>query len=501
MSSSSLPKRAAILAACIGATAAVGASPAFAAVPGENIFGSGSSLQKIAQQNVWTPTWHSTAADHSQLSNNPTATYTSSSSGGGLAEWGNTTGALDLTQDPTAHNGATNGYGRAVLDAYVGTDDPPTSANLADATTAATGKATTKVNEITVPVAQAPVAMLLSLPKGITAGAGSKVSLTNALLQEIWNAAVPKSTDYATKTWGALLEDAGFKKVTGTPVAGQFKDAGGATGGGQAITLQVRSTASGTSYNFKGFLQLSGDTLYNTFVNDNDSWPVATVNTDGGIANSGGSQEVSNTTATPGSVGYANLADAAAGTPPYTVTLTSTATGGTHQIAYAQVQANKGGSGTVYAGPAAGTGIANVYTGNNINVNGANPAFVGHWTVPLSGTTLVPTGTWGGTLPSDPDVYDHSLTGGHKTAYYPIVAGTYDLGWTDYDEASSNLVADFGGTAADATAAGNTALSFLTYVVAPTKGQADLTKAAKYYAILPSKIDGYGQTAVKSITP
>jgi hypothetical protein len=504
MISKALARRVAVLAASFGATAAVGSAPALAAVPGENVFGSGSSLQKLAQVNIWTTTWFKTPADHSTLSNNPKATYTATSSGAGLAEFGNTTGVLDPTQDATADNGSTNGYGKPVLDAYVGSDDPPTGpvttagTNLADASLAATGHATAKIDELTVPVGQAPVAILISLPKGITAGSGSQVRLANKLLQEVYDANVPASAHYAAKTWGALLEDSGWTRVTGTPGANQFKDAGGSTGGTQAITLQVRSSASGTTYTLKGFLNLSGDPHYpSRFVNDNDQWPVATVNT----GNTGGSQEVADTTAHPGSIGYANLADAASASPAYTHTVVTTTTGGSHQIAYAILQANYRGTGTVYADPEAGTGTANVYTGNNININGGNATFVGHWRVPLSGSTFIPTGTWAGTQASDPDVYDHSLLNGHKTAYYPIVAVTYDLAWTDYDEAASNLVSKYGGSTAQATAAGNTANSLITYIVNPSTGQTDLINGHFYYAKLPSKIDGYSTSAAKAITP
>jgi hypothetical protein len=500
MSSSSLPRRAAIAAACLGATAALGAAPALAASqPGENIFGSGSSLQNIAQTQVWTGTWQSTPADHSTLSNNPFATYTSTSSGHGLSEWGNTTSALDLTQDVNADNGSTNGYGRPVLDAYIGSDDPPTSSNLSNAQTAATGSDPTPVQEITVPVAQAPVAVLFSLPTGITAGSGSVLKLTNTMLQNIWNRAIPKSGHYAANTWGALLEDAGWKRTATSPTTQHFTDAGGATGGTQAITLQVRSSGSGTSYTFKGFLNLSGDPLYTSaFVVDDPTWPVSVT-----AASNGGADEVNNTTINPGSVGYANLADAASASPAYGQHVLGTTNGGTHQILYALVQANQGSADPAqYANPEGSTaGTANVYTGNNINVNGANPSEVGSWNVPLNGTLLNATGTWGGTQASDPDVYDHSVTNGVKLLRYPIVAATYDIAWTKYEAPHSNIITQFGGTSADAKAAGQSAKSLLKYIITSSQGQADLANSGKFYARLPSKIDGFASTAVSKISP
>ena len=460
MASRSLPKRVATAAAAFGVTAIVGTAPALATtVPGENIFGSGSSLQKIAQVNVWTTTWTSTASDHATLSNDPTATYFSSSSGHGLDEFGNNTAAVDLTQDGNADNGSTNGYGRPVLDAFVGTDDPPTGplatagSQLHNASLAATGGASRAIDEITVPVAQAPVAILLSVPTGITLGAGTAINLSNSLLRRIWDANVAADAPYAAKTWGALLMEAGVKRITsGTPGRGQFTDAGGSSGGSQGITLQVRSSASGTSYTFKGFLNLSGDANYpQSFVVDDDTWPVPTTNT----GNTGGSQLVADTTATPGSIGYANLADARAATPAYSNTAQTTTTGGSHQFLYARVQSNEGSNDPrVRGSPIHDCRGSERLLGNQININGAHPTFVGHWTVPLSGSTFVPTGSWGGTLADDPDVYDHSLQNGKKTDNYPIVAVTYDLAWNSYHPAGSNIVRDYGGSSAQATPPG-----------------------------------------------
>jgi hypothetical protein len=504
MTSWSVPRQAAIVAACLGISAAAGAAPAMASGPGENIFASGSSLQKIAQQNIWTGIWHTTATDHPTLTNDPTATYTSSSSGGGLAEFGNTTGTFDPTQDVNADNGSTNGYGRPVLDALVGSDDPPTGplttpgTNLANASLAATGSATTPIDEITVPVAQAPVAILVSLPTGIVAGAGSQLRLKDNILRMVWDNNVTKTADYAANTWGAWLEHAGWHKVAGSPGAQQFTDDGSATGGKQAITRQVRSSASGTSYTYKGFLHLTGDPNYTpAFVVDDDTWPVPTTNT----GNAGGGNLVADTTANPGSTGYANLADAATASPAYTNTAQTTSTGGTHQILYALIQDNWVGSSSTaarFADPQSTTpGFPNVYTGNNININGASPNAVGFWNVPFSsGTTFDPTGSWGGTQASDPDVFDHGAQ-----QRYPIVAATYDLGWSKYSEAHSNTVTMYGGTATQAAEAGRTANSYLRYEALASQGQADLARAHLYYARLPSTIDTFASTAVSHVAP
>src|ERR1700684_2564025 len=60
---------------------------------GSNITGQGSSLQKLAQKEVWDPEFNVSANGHScngtqGIKENPTVTYKSSSSGEGLESWG-----------------------------------------------------------------------------------------------------------------------------------------------------------------------------------------------------------------------------------------------------------------------------------------------------------------------------------------------------------------------------------------------------------------------------
>jgi hypothetical protein len=520
--------RAAVIAACVVASGCLGASSALAApLPGENIFATGSSLQAVAQQKIWIPKWEGTPADQATITCSPSPcknTYTSTGSGNGLAEFGNTTGTLDLTKDPTADNGATNGYGTPVLDGYAGSDDPPTGplttagTNLNNASKAATGSAGTPIDEITIPVLQAPVAQLVSLPKGLTIGCSvqggncvnGNLKLKNLLWQELWSDQIPSSKDYAANTWGAFLEWAGLGKVASNPTATQFTDTGGGT---NAITLNVRTNGSGTSYTFKGGLNLSGAPLYNSsFVTDSPTWPVTT-----NPAGTTGAAVAQTTESNPGSVGYANLADAALLTgvyKPYTGSAQTVTRGGTHQILFAQLQANWCGTGSPTCGDTTGGGApqyvfaqpgsngkANVYQGTDINVNGGSPNGVGHWNVPFKNGSFDPTGAWGGTLADDPDVYDHSLHNGVKTANYPVVAVTYELAWSQYDEAGSNVIGDYGGSAAQATDAGRTASSFLKYMVASGKGQSDLVAAQSYYTRLPSNIDGFAVAAANVVTP
>jgi hypothetical protein len=174
--------RVAALTALLGATAALGfAGPASASVtcqtPG---YSSGGALQSIAQFEVWLTSsgWDT----HSSCSTAPTSssmTYNHTSSGQALEEFGNNTGELNAHEDKLAFESATGTKDAAgqVLDWYVGTDDPPTTAQLENAQTAAGASALT---EMTIPVAQAPVAVLLSLPTGCKVQTGSQVDLNNA---------------------------------------------------------------------------------------------------------------------------------------------------------------------------------------------------------------------------------------------------------------------------------------------------------------------------------
>ncbi|HEY2571362.1 MAG TPA: hypothetical protein VGI27_07805, partial [Solirubrobacteraceae bacterium] len=146
------------------------ATPAAAlGATGSNVYASGSSFQKTAQISVWQPLW---AGGKSLLSPIPTFTYTSTSSGPGLSEFGNDDGTLKTAKDTVAGP-------LGLFDGLVGSDDPPTTGQIALANLAS------GAHELTVPVAQAPVAVLLSLPSGISALAGgTKINLTNTVLEQ-----------------------------------------------------------------------------------------------------------------------------------------------------------------------------------------------------------------------------------------------------------------------------------------------------------------------------
>ncbi len=442
-------RRLATLAACVGTTAAFAAlgsaGPAFAGTlecgaPG---FASGSSFQSTAQHSIYlTSTGWGAHSNCITAPNSSTITYTATSSGQGLKEFGNSAGHFQPEEDQTAfHSGAaikdTEGE---VLDWFTGTDDAPTPRELGEAALSA-GTLHNQKAEITIPVAQAPVAVILSLPAGCKLQTGSHVDLNNVTLGQLFEGPTAASGEdpggvqaqngYAIDTWGAFFSQLGYTKTSSTPGAGEFEDAGGATGCGQEILPQVRQQSSGTSFAFKSYLSQVNDSVWGGFASDAPTWPGSYVaegdkktgSTEVLLSESGG-ELVKNTAANPGSVGYANAADAnSSGNGGFTNTVTasefSTGAEGTHspshQIVWAEMQNNGlATSGETYTDPAqTATTIGNCETTKIL------PAEEGF---PYSYTD-----SWYGLLASDPNISADA-----SPADYPICALTYDLVFHHY---------------------------------------------------------------------
>ena len=123
---------AAIVASGLGATSAVAAP----ACTGGNIVGAGSSLQKIAQQNVWGPAFAGEVCNSGKF---PTVTYESIGSGAGLNEWN--------------ANGARGSINTAK--AFFGSDDAPTTAQIENIRSVAGG-----ANLAVIPVTQTSIAVI-----------------------------------------------------------------------------------------------------------------------------------------------------------------------------------------------------------------------------------------------------------------------------------------------------------------------------------------------------
>jgi ABC-type phosphate transport system substrate-binding protein len=292
--------------------------------------------------------------------------------------------------------------------------------------------------EITIPVAQAPVAVMLSLPVNCKIQSGSAVDINNTTIPQIWEGTnAPGGSDlggiqaqggYAIATWGALFHQLGYTKITsGTPTSGQVLDEGGAEGCEQAIKPQVRQQVSGTSFAFKSYLGQVNRPVWQGYANDNVTWPSSAVvqsnpktpPATGEQLNDSGGHLAANTAANPGSIGYAVTADAAGnGSFNNAATSSTFGVGGSspaHQILYAEVQNNGlSTSGATYADdllPA--SSIANCEATKLL------PSDQGF---PYSYTD-----SWFGLLVSSPNI---SAEAGSTD--YPICAITYDLVWHHY---------------------------------------------------------------------
>ncbi|HEV3071631.1 MAG TPA: hypothetical protein VGY76_09455 [Solirubrobacteraceae bacterium] len=437
--------RLAALAACaalLSALATLGfAGPAAATLacskPG---YASGDALQSIAQVEVFITStgWGA----HSSCSSAPASswmTYSHTSAGQALDEFGNNSGELNAHEDKVAFESTTGTPKDAagqVLDWFVGTGDPPTTVQLEEAKTASGASA---LNEITLPVAQASIAVLLSLPTGCKVQSGSAVDINNTTLGQLWEGTNAHSGEdpggiqaqggYAIGTWGALFHQLGYTKITsGTPGAGQVLDEGGEHGCGQALKPQVSSNLSGTAYDFKSYLNQINSHVWSTYASDAKTWPSSAVVESDPLASGEGSQSndseghlSGNTAETPGSVGFAGVGAAMlAGHGGFTNSAASSTFGygghsAAHQILWAEVQNNGTGTeGATYADPL-------------VPSTTAASCPTTHLLPSEEGYPSTATGSWHGIIASDPNT---SADAGATN--YSICALTYDLVWHQY---------------------------------------------------------------------
>jgi ABC-type phosphate transport system substrate-binding protein len=411
-------RRFAAAVACVGSTTAIAAlgsaSPALALKCNAGpVYMSGSSLQKTAQE-LWESKWtaNSNCLNSKSEKETPKVEYAGTSSGSGLEEFGANSGELNATENPTVKKlqeegkpcGPKDAAGEC-LDLIAGTDDPPSTAQIGEASAAA-GAATGQA-EITVPVAEGPVSVDLSLPSGCKITTESKVDLTNNTVTQLWEGlrkpkeggkakdlgGIQAQGGYAANTWGALLTQAGVSFTSTEPeesltrhVAGteetvetqsleeveksegpktvkvtdqeKVKLKGG--GCGQEITAQVRAAESGTSYAFKTYLAQVNHEVWGEFANDFVQWPTKSdVKDEDPITSTSsevsppelesekGGQLAENTAANPGSVGYTNTADAVkSGTFTESAKSSSFGTGKVEEVVEEEVE-NKAKTGKV----------------------------------------------------------------------------------------------------------------------------------------------------------
>jgi ABC-type phosphate transport system substrate-binding protein len=296
-----------IASACVVSAATVAAlalpGAASAAVgeqcSGVSITAQGSSLQAVAQQELWSPAFHTSkeglACNGEQGSKGtPTITYVSTGSGAGLRSWG---------AEPKELKEVSFASGNA----FVGTDEPPNEKQL---TEIESNESTPTAETIaSIPVAQESVVVLAHLPSGCAAtstAAPGRLAFTNADLQGIYAGTVTE--------WGQIT--GGGDSVTGS---GCSTD---------PITAVARFDQSGTSHILKRYLNLINSATLATEKGSetwaelsegslNTVWPTAANVVK--PAAKGGGELLNKVEATAGSIGYVNLAEArkrAAFVPP-----------------------------------------------------------------------------------------------------------------------------------------------------------------------------------------
>jgi ABC-type phosphate transport system substrate-binding protein len=255
---------------------------------GSAITGQGSSLQKVAQQNVWSPGFSGVSG---VCPSGPTVTYNSTGSGGGLKEWN--------------HDGI-KGFINTGL-SFIGTDDPPTPAQVTNIDGVADG-----AHVVVIPVAQTSISIIANLPANCSFA--EETGITNLDLQKVFRGSL--------KTWSGLETTEG-------------------SGCNSPITRVVRKDGSGTTYQFKTYLaRMNGGSL--PCVNKswlelrpisgpeptpNQTWPeTCTGNNLSAVVKppaNGGGEVVKKTNEVDGAIGYAATPDVK--TSAFNANLTSAA--------------------------------------------------------------------------------------------------------------------------------------------------------------------------------
>ena len=283
--------------AAVAALAAPGAANAAlgAQCSGTNITAQGSSLQKDAQLNVWNPGFNTSTKSKSACAGakgqgtlqKPTVTYTSSGSGAGLEAWG--------------VNKKTPNY---TTNAFVGTDEPPNSTQIAEIEANETTLIPQTVESI--PVVQESVAVLINLPANCVATSKKdkgRLELNNVTLEGIYRGTITK--------WSQITEDGDTLSGAGCVAT-------------SSILPVVRKDQSGTTHIFKKYLDLIDNSVFTTEAPkeesktwtqvsegvENTTWPKA-ANVVKPAATGGGAL-IAKVAETPGSIGYANIAEARA---------------------------------------------------------------------------------------------------------------------------------------------------------------------------------------------
>lgn len=436
----------AMSAAAVAALAAPGAANATlgAQCSGTEIFGNGSSFQKLAQVETWSKQFNvstnGTACSGTQGSGGtPKVTYESTGSGTGMEKWGLNGHAVETAK-----------Y------SYIGTDEPPNAAQKAEL------EAGTKSVVEEIPVVQGAVAVIVHLPENCVASAEPKkkvvigrLALDNVTLEKIFRGTITKWSEITDA--GDKLSGAGCNPET-------------------EIQRAVRLDQSGTTHIFKKYLSLidtagfeteKGETKTWTEISEgleNKTWPKGSGLPVIRPAANGGGKLVELVANTPGSIAYANLADARANHK-------FTTEGGSGTSTFWAVVQNNGTATekAKFADPS-----DNEEAATTSNSNCAKTKYTNSVTKFPPKLTTEP---W------------NEVTTATKEKNYPICGLTYDLLLKEYSKAS-------GTTEGQAT----TVVNYLKFELNEEAGGGQTLIENKDYERLPSKLVKESLSGVSAVT-
>jgi ABC-type phosphate transport system substrate-binding protein len=403
---------AAIAVTALGTGAGAGSAQA-ATCTGSNIHGEGAWLQAKAQS-IWTADFPCTT---------PRVTYTPTSSGLCQAgRWGADGGAFTASVQ------------------FCGTDQPPTTTQITNL------NANLRASVLSIPVAQAAIAIIVNPPSGCSIS-----SITSANLEAVFRG--------STTSWSSIGSGAGCA--------------------GQSVTRVVRNDSAGTTYQLKHFLNTvhstkdicSGSTTigWSDLQASNQVWPtVCNTYPSMGVTYS----QMGCPSCTPGGTGEDDEAKTVKATP--------------NSIGYASLYAARG----QYTG-------TDRYKWLRLDT-GFGPVDPSTTAPRIAGRSNCTTtaGAYGTTLPSATsswaDVYlVRPATG------YGICTLTWALASNNYAARTDWTVSGLRVTGANA---GTTAKDYLGYVVATTGGQNDALASANDYQILPNAGGGTGDVQAAALT-
>ena len=448
----------------LAAIAPAGASAA--TCNGTSIIGEGSSFQNIAQnapggtvlsstgssipgdqgwKNLFKSGYTSATGSHvaqwcsasgSFNTTGQTITYNSTGSGNGVNAWGaqrpNGTNYVPQAgfRSGTVSNPDSTGTYKNYADRFTAYDDAPSPGEQAKMNNGDPANGFQPGILHNIPVAQGAIANIVNFPDGCTwassfnhkldaAGQTTRFKVPNATLEKVWAGSIT--------TWGGMfnnhLTPASCNSLT--------------------ITRVVRQDSSGTTFNFKQWLDLvshrtggSGTdwgmtgTGYNTPGN-NTNWPAPTIHN----AGSGGGNLATTVAGTDGSIGYAFLGDARAKGFDMTAT-----TPGTQADTTFWLPIYNDASPTPKLLDPQANGNDGYKAGQGINTHGSNCSKATYHGIPTNGLP----GYTGSAVANDPTTSDQwaAASGIGQSVAYEMCYMSWIGVWDDYSNVYGSSAAE-----------------------------------------------------------